>query len=336
MPVKLRFRHIEGFRAVMQTGTATGAASLLNVTQPAVSQLMTEMEAAVGFALFDRRGGRLVPTSSAGLLFDEVERCFTGLDHVNAFCARLQNSDAHAIVLAAVPSMALTLLPVAIGRYMTDVTKDFFTLFPRHSNEAIRLVGSQKADIGFGSKPATLPGIHCEPISTHEAVCALPPDHPLAAKASISARDLDGQPFITMSRTEGVHEIVEDIFRREKVEVANVAECSMSTAACALVENGVGLTLVEQGAATLFAGRRVALRRFTPAVPVTFYAYWLDKVTPHFRRNAFVEILKKEALEMEATLDRQLDGPTVDIRRGVGIEQSALSAAGQQVDPAPA
>ncbi|MEA2816604.1 MAG: hypothetical protein QOI93_4305, partial [Rhodospirillaceae bacterium] len=139
MTVKLRFRHIEGFRAVMQTGTATGAASLLNVTQPAVSQLMTEMEGAVGFALFDRRGGRLVPTSHAALLFDEIERCFTGLDHVNAFCARLQNSDAHAIVVAAVPSMALTLLPVAIGRYMTDVAKDFFTLFPRHSNEAIRL-----------------------------------------------------------------------------------------------------------------------------------------------------------------------------------------------------
>jgi len=163
MTVKLRFRHIEGFRAVMQTGTATGAASLLNVTQPAVSQLMTEMEGAVGFALFDRRGGRLVPTSHAALLFDEIERCFTGLDHVNAFCARLQNSDAHA-------SMALTLLPVAIGRYMTDVAKDFFTLFPRHSNEAIRLVGSQKADIGFGSTPVALPGIHCEPISTHEAI----------------------------------------------------------------------------------------------------------------------------------------------------------------------
>jgi len=315
MTVKLRFRHIEGFRAVMQTGTATGAASLLNVTQPAVSQLMTEMEGAVGFALFDRRGGRLVPTSHAALLFDEIERCFTGLDHVNAFCARLQNSDAHAIVVAAVPSMALTLLPVAIGRYMTDVAKDFFTLFPRHSNEAIRLVGSQKADIGFGSTPVALPGIHCEPISTHEAICALPPGHPLAAKPTIRARDLHGQPFITMSRTEGVHELVEGIFQREKVEVATVAECSMSTAACALVENGVGVTLVEQGAATLFAGRPVVLRRFLPTVPVTFYAYWVDKVTPHFRRNAFVDILKREALKMEAALDLQLDGPVVRTRR---------------------
>ena len=89
----------------------------------------------------------------------------------------------------------------------------------------------------------------------------------------------------------------------------------MSTAACALVENGVGVTLVEQGAATLFAGRPVALRRFLPTVPVTFYAYWVDKVTPHFRRNAFVDILKREALKMEAALDLQLDGPVVRTRR---------------------
>ncbi|GEP55883.1 transcriptional regulator [Reyranella soli] len=291
----------------MQTGTATGAASLLNVTQPAVSQLMTEMEAAVGFALFDRRGGRLVPTPNAALLFDEVERCFTGLDHVNAFCARLQDSSAHAVVLAAAPSMALTLLPIAIGRYVTDVAKDFFTLFPRHSNEAIRLVGSQKADIGFGSTPAELPGIHSEPISTHEAICVLPLGHALAAKPQISARDLHGQPFITMSRTEGVHEIVEGILRREEVEVANVAECTMTTAACSLVENGVGLTLADQAAASFFVGRRVVLRRFVPAVPVTFYAYWLDRAAPHFRRSAFIEILKREALQMEAELDRHLD-----------------------------
>jgi DNA-binding transcriptional LysR family regulator len=54
----------------IQTGTVTGAASLLNVSQPAVSQLMTEMKVAVGFALFDRRGGRLErkPASLPGAL----------------------------------------------------------------------------------------------------------------------------------------------------------------------------------------------------------------------------------------------------------------------------
>jgi hypothetical protein len=40
---------------------------------------------------------------------------------------------------------------------------------------------------------------------------------------------------------------------------------------------------------------------------VTFYAYWLEGVAPHFRRDAFVEILKRQARQMEADLDRHLD-----------------------------
>ncbi len=80
----------------------------------------------------------------------------------------------------------------------------------------------------------------------------MPLDHPLASKRYVDARDLHGEPFITMSRTEGVHAVVDDIFRREKIEVANVAECTMTTAACALVENGVGITLADPVGASFF------------------------------------------------------------------------------------
>lgn len=301
--MKLRIRHIEGFRAVMQAGTATGAASLLNVTQPAISQLMTDMEAIVGFPLFDRRGGRLAPTANAEQLFDEVERCFTGLRHVSSFCNQMRKADGHAIVIATIPSMALALLPSAIGRYVKSVQPDFFTLYTRHSNDAVRLVGSQKADIGFGSRPINAPGIHCEKVSSHDVVCALPVDHPLTRKQAVTARDLRHQPFITLSHDEGVGEEVENMFRRQKVEVNAVATCPMTTAACALVENGVGIALVEHGAAAFFTDRRVALRRFTPSIRATFYAYWLEKATPRYRRPSFITIVKEEARRLELALD---------------------------------
>lgn len=324
----LRFRHIEGFRAVMHTGTATGAASFLNVTQPAVSQLMREMETVVGFALFDRRGGRLVPTANAERLFDEVERSFTGLAHIDAFCRQMKKAEGHAIVIAAIPSMALSMLPAAIGRHVREVARDFFTVYPRHSNDALRLVGSQKADIGFGSRPVSAPGIHCEPISTYQVVCALPRSHPLAAKAVVRVRDLHRQPVITPSRTEGVFEAAEVLFRREKVDVDAVADCPMTAAACALVENGVGVALVEHGAAHFFLGRPIVLRRLSPSKRITFYAYWLEKTEPRFRRNAFIDLLKQEAQRMEAALDEHLK---LDTRapRGTSAGRSAAASPGQ-------
>lgn len=313
MSGKLRFRHVEGFRAVVQTGTATGAASLLNVTQPAVSQLMSEFEAIVGFPLFDRRGGRLVPTSMASMLFDEIDRCFTGLHHVDSYCAQLRESQSHAITIAAIPNMSLTLLPIAIGRYRRDVAKDFFTLFSRHSDDAFHLVGTQKADIGFGSKPISLPGIECEPISSYTAICALPPDDSLASKSEISVKDLDGKPFIATSRSEASYERFQALFLSEKVQVSTVMECPMVAAACALVENGIGITLIEQCAATFFAGRNIALRRLVPEVPITYYAYWLKKPEPRFKLSTFISILREEGRKMSEALDKRLDTATAKL-----------------------
>lgn len=81
-------RQIEAFRALMQTRTATRAAAALGVSQPAVSRLLADFEAGVGFALFERRNGRLWPTAHAHALHEEVERAFTGFERVIQAAAR--------------------------------------------------------------------------------------------------------------------------------------------------------------------------------------------------------------------------------------------------------
>ena len=58
-------RQVEAFRAVMMSGGITAAATMLNISQPSVSRLIADMERAVGFRLFDRRGARVHPTAQA-------------------------------------------------------------------------------------------------------------------------------------------------------------------------------------------------------------------------------------------------------------------------------
>ncbi len=78
----------------MLTGSVTGAATRLYVTQPAISHLIRDVEAILGFTLFDRRFGRLVPTARAELLFGEIERSFVSLDYLNDFSSRLRDGSA--------------------------------------------------------------------------------------------------------------------------------------------------------------------------------------------------------------------------------------------------
>src|SRR5262245_31811929 len=80
--VRLKPRQVEAFRSVMMTGGITAAAEAMNVTQPAVSRLIRDLEAAVRVPLFERQGTRLVPTPEASQLFREVERLYLGLDQI--------------------------------------------------------------------------------------------------------------------------------------------------------------------------------------------------------------------------------------------------------------
>ena len=63
--MRLTFKQIEYFRAVMETGSVSGAAKLLNVSQPNVSRMLKYTETRIGMTLFLRLKGRLKPTPEA-------------------------------------------------------------------------------------------------------------------------------------------------------------------------------------------------------------------------------------------------------------------------------
>ena len=85
----INHRQIEAFRAVFQTGSMTAAGALIGVTQPAISRLIRDLEGEIGWSLFDRSAGKLIPTPDAVALFREVQRSYHGLDRVADAAAQL-------------------------------------------------------------------------------------------------------------------------------------------------------------------------------------------------------------------------------------------------------
>ena len=65
----INLRSLECFRAIIDSGSATAAARELNLTQPAVSRCLSTLEDWVGFELFIRSKGRLIPTDEAMVFY---------------------------------------------------------------------------------------------------------------------------------------------------------------------------------------------------------------------------------------------------------------------------
>lgn len=98
----------------MLTGTLSGAARLLHVTQPAATQTLQLAELQLGYKLFSRQKNRLVPTAEALVLVPEVQKLIGQLEAVRRLAEAQKSDAATPLRLLVVPSLAVVQLPAAL------------------------------------------------------------------------------------------------------------------------------------------------------------------------------------------------------------------------------
>ncbi|RBP59272.1 regulatory helix-turn-helix LysR family protein [Brenneria salicis ATCC 15712 = DSM 30166] len=86
----MRLRHIEIFQAIVQAGTISGAARLLNVSQPNVSRVLSHAEQQLGFALFERHAQGMVVTSEGRRLIPKVQELFSQLHNISLLTEQIK------------------------------------------------------------------------------------------------------------------------------------------------------------------------------------------------------------------------------------------------------
>ena len=86
----LTLRQIEVIRAVMMTGTISGAAALLNVSAPGISRLLKYTEETIGIRLFERKAGLFVPAVEASPVFDQLRQVHHSVENLNSALAAMQ------------------------------------------------------------------------------------------------------------------------------------------------------------------------------------------------------------------------------------------------------
>lgn len=262
----MNFRQLEIFRAVMISGSASRAAELLQVTQPAVSRGIAELERALGFALFDRVKGRLVPTPEGQLFFGDVNVSFMGLDRLRSSAARIRDFGSGSIRIASLAALGSTLVPRAVQGFRKAHPQIAITLQILSSSLVRERVAEAQFDIGLAADEVDLSGVDHRIFGNFRAVCAIPPKHELAAKAMIRPEDLHNQPFIALSPEDRARQRMTSIFEEAGCKPQIVVETPNSSTICALALEGVGVGLVNPAAAEGFSERGLVFRRFNPEV----------------------------------------------------------------------
>nr|WP_318381636.1 LysR substrate-binding domain-containing protein [uncultured Enterobacter sp.] len=178
---RIRLRHLHTFVAVAQQGTLGRAAETLNLSQPALSKTLNELEQLTGTRLFERgRMGAQLTLVGEQFLTHAV-RVLDALNTAGQSFSRQEGINSDVVRIGTLPTAALGILPTVIGEFhphLPDITLQVATM-----NNPMLLAGLKtgELDIGIGrmSDPELMSGLNYELLFLESLKVVVRPSHPL-------------------------------------------------------------------------------------------------------------------------------------------------------------
>ncbi len=304
-PMVLSLRQIEIFRAVMTTGSISGASQLLFVSQPAVSRLLSHTEQRVGFPLFERIKGRLYSTPEAKKLFHEVESVYHAVQRVQELAHDLSQHRSGILNLVSSPSIGQMIVPQAIALFRARYPEVKVTLQCLNYAHLKERLLNRQADLGAIILPMSHPNLEVAPLCSNRLVCILPRDHELARLAELSLPDLRPYPLIAYDKDSPFGHLVGDMYQRADEPLKAAIEVGSPQNACSLVQAGAGIALVDEFSVRSWSGSgQLVMREVVDAAILQANLVHLSYEPMSQMTQAFVvelrQLLKRQGFSLAA------------------------------------
>jgi len=290
--MKLNFRQLEAFKAVVETGTVSQAAEVLHVSQPAVSKLVFNFERAVGFSAFNRVRGRLRPTPEGMMLYKEIERAFVGIRQISQAAQDIRELKHGRLVLGVMPALANGFIQEVTTAFLADRPKVSVTMHARSSRKVIEWLAVQQLDLGIVAGGLDHPGVAAEALCRADAVCVLPPNHRLADRDVIEPPDLEGESFVSLTTLDQIRPRIDHPFQEANVRRILRVDTPMASSACAFVAKGAGVSIVDPFTAHEFLGAAIIVKPFRPAIHFDFDVCFPLDARPSHLTVEFTRLLR--------------------------------------------
>lgn len=289
----MNLRHIEIFHAVYVNGSVSGAARALNISQPSVSKTLRHAESMIGFPLFERTSGRLVPTEDAHILFTDVSDIQERVYALREAGRNLKRGTGGMLRISALPSLALDALPVAVSRFLRTHPKVKFDLQTVHHDDLLRKLYERETDIAIAYEVPPAAPIGHRWLGEGELVVLYREQDMPDAPARLELDCLRGKPFISLAASGPIGHLFTQEVQRLDLELDEVVSARTFYIATSLVRQGVGMTVVDSftGQASLSPG--LSVRPLKPQLTFDVHAMFLLNRPPTALATDFLKVLAR-------------------------------------------
>jgi DNA-binding transcriptional LysR family regulator len=266
----MNVRQLEIFHAVMRSGTLTGAATFLGISQPAVSKAIQAAERKVGFKLLRPIRGRLYPTPEAERLLPDADRIMSEMSAFQRLTSEVRTGGAGLVRVAASSTSAATLLPRATEYFQRTHPGVRISSHMLPARGVAAAVAAGEVDFGLALSPVQLPGLAFRTLGASEMVFIAQAGHKLLERESVSSTDIVGHPLVSFGGETHFGRLLDEAFDRVGIRREVTLQVTMSIIAASYVQQGLGVAVVDRMIANLgLAG--IGWRPFRPTIllPVT-------------------------------------------------------------------
>jgi DNA-binding transcriptional LysR family regulator len=289
----MNLRHIEIFHAVYVNGSVSAAARALNVSQPSVSKMLRHAESLLGFPLFQRTNGRLVPTDDAHTLFGEVAEIQDRVYALREASRNLRRGVSGMLRVSALPSLGLDALPTAVARFLRNHENVKFDLQTVHHDDLLRKLYERETDIALAYEVPPAAPIGQRWLGEGELVLLYREQDMPDAPPRLELDRLIGHRFISVAGSGPMGQLLTQELQRQDLELDEVITARTFYIAAALVRQGVGMTVVDSFTAHAAMAPGLAIRPLKPRLTFDIHAMFLMDRPPAALATEFLKVMTR-------------------------------------------
>ena len=232
------------FHEVFVTGSITRAAERSYVSQPAASKMLANFEDEIGYKLFVRNNGKLIPTDEALYLHEEVYGLLQGVNHLQDSIKSATNSKTGRLRICTIFGPSYQFLPELIVEYMGANPGVNVSLHLSGCSAIRQGIASGQYQIGLVDK-AQSSSKHDSVAFDLQCYCAVPKDHPAAQLDVIHPQDILDLNWITLDSENATTKTLKRIYSENGLPFNRTIEVHTTIHGLSFVNLGMGATLVD-------------------------------------------------------------------------------------------
>ena len=262
--MNVTLRQLRVFIEVARLQSFSRAGSEIGLTQSAVSRCVRELEAEIGLKLIDRTTREVQLTDVGGNLVASVSRLLTDLDDALREIREIGEQRRGRVMVAASPTIACRLMPNIVAACGAQFPYIMLGLRDDVQSDVVRKVKSGDVDFGVVIGPLSADDLFTEPLMTDSFCLVSREDHPLASRAQVAWRELDGERLVMLDHASGSRPIIDAALEAHHVSANIVQELGHPSTVFGLVQAGIGVSVLPWLAMPLPAGSSLVARPLVP------------------------------------------------------------------------